>query len=126
MILNYFDFTTSMGIALALILAICAIILLLAWRGIRKIPMENLRERLACAIQYSLALMPCLYVLNMGFQNLPYLSELNDFDTPQSLFKTYHKQIEHLQIAHFTLYYTLLFAVITVLNLLKIALKTKN
>jgi hypothetical protein len=126
MILKYFDFSTSMLIALFSILLICAIVMFLAWRSINKMPIENLRERLACAVQYSLALIMCLFMLNMGFQNLPFLGEPTDFDTPQRLIKTHYTQIENLKLAQFALYYTFIFAAITFFNLLKIALKSQN
>jgi hypothetical protein len=126
MILKYFDFSTSMLIVLFLILLICAIVTLLARRSIKKMPIENLRERLTCGVQYSLALIMCLFVLNMGFQNLPFLGEPTDFDTPQRLIKTHYTQIENLKLAQFALYYTFIFAAITFLNLLKIALKSQK
>jgi hypothetical protein len=126
MILKYFDFSTSILIVLFLILFVCAIVMFLAGRSIRKISIANLRERLACAVQYSSILTVCLLILNMFFQNTPFLGEPTDFDTPQRLIKTHYTQIENLKLAQFALYYTFIFTAVTFLNLLKIALKSQK
>ena len=108
------------------ILLVCGLILLFGRRSIKAIPIENLRERLVCAVQYALTLMICLFLLNQVFQNTPFLDEPNDFDTPQGLFKKYYTQIESMKIAQLAVYYTLILGNITFLNLLRTALKAKN
>jgi hypothetical protein len=126
MILRYFDFTTSMLVIMLSIMLICGITLLLGWRSIRAIPIENLRKRLVCVVEYTGIMALCLLIANIIFQRFPFLDEPNDFDTPQRLFKTYYMQIENIKIAHFALYHTLLWASASFLNLMRIALKSEN
>ena len=125
MIFRHFDLLTSMLVAGLFTILYCGVISFLGWRSIKAIPVENLRERLACVVQYAFSIPFLLFMYQMLFQP-SFLGEPTEFDTPQRLLKTYYTQIESIETAQNTLNYALFFGAVTILHLLSMALRDKN
>ena len=120
------DSNISMFISLLLVGLICLVGYLAGLRAIKKIPVDNLRERILCAVNYCGYMIIFFYLANANSIFLPYLIMPNEWSSDKTLFMSNYTNIEALKIAYRLFFFTVLMGISTFFWILKAALKTKN